>query len=379
MEEITQAHLNRLTLAKHGLLSRSPDGSVAWAGRLCGLHAQLATTPALSLLARLRDFRRERVEELLRRKRLVKRWLMRGTLHVIPTKDLSLYHQAFRGAWRSSLGRFLDRQGLPPREVRFGKIYPAVLEVLRAGPLPRQDLEARIRELLPPDLGEQVGFTGWGGSLKEMAYEGLLVHTPSAGAEVPLASVEQWLPDVDLGSVVEDGALRELAARYFAAYGPATGQDLVAWSGIPAAALRPALQALKGELVKVSVVGQKGQLWTPRKDMTLLRRMVDAEAPPRFLPRYDVIILAYRDRSRLLESIFLRRVVSPTGQMEAIFMVDGRVAGTWGTARRAKDLIVTLRPFRPLAPAVVPQLRDEAGTLTDFYGAQGTKLLIKRA
>ncbi len=376
---MTQGQLNRLTLAKQGLLQRIAGDPVAWAGRLCGLHAQISTTPALSLLARLQNLRRGRIEELLRKRRLVKRWLMRGTLHIIPTKELPLYNYAFRGAWTATFGRFLERQGLPPREVRLTKVYPTVLEVLKDGPLPRNEIEARVRGLLPPDLRERVGFTGWGGSLKEMTYEGLLVHTPSEGAEAPLASTKQWLPDVNLEGTDEAVALRELAARYFAAYGPATAQDLAAWSGIPAATLRPALQALKGELVEVSVVGQKGHLWTPRKDTTLLRRVSDAEAPPRFLPRFEVLLLAYRDRSRLVESHFLRRVVSPMGQMEATFLVDGRVAGTWGTARRAKDLVVTLRPFRPLAPAVVPQLRDEAGTLTDFYGAQGTKLLIKRA
>jgi hypothetical protein len=301
---------------------------------------------------------------------------MRGTLHLVPAADLPLYHRAFQGAWRTSLGRFLERQGLPPREVRLTKVYPLVLDILRGGPLPRQEIEARLQPLLPEELRGRVGFTGWGGSLKEMAYEGLIVHAPSRGAEAPLASVAQWLPGVGLGAMDEMEAVRELARRYFAAYGPATPRDLATWSGIPASTLRPALQALRGELVEVDVLGHRRRYLTPRADLRLLARIEGAPAPPRFLPRFDVLLLAHRDRSRLIEATFLRRVVLPAGRMEAPFLVDGRVAGTWGMARQKRELILSLQPFRPLARASVSALREEAQLLAEFYGAEASVVKV---
>lgn len=374
MEELTLGEVNRLTLAKQGLLQRTRGSAVAWAGRLCGLHAQLPTTPSLSLLARLQDFRRSSVEEGLRRRRLVKRWLMRGTLHIIPTGELPLYHQAMKGAWASSLGRFLERQGLPPREVRTSTLYPVVLRVLQGGPLPRAEVERRVRELLPPELRGREGFSPWGGSFKEMAYEGLILHAPSRGGEALLASVEQWLPGVDLDAVGEAEALRGLVLRYFAAYGPATGHDLALWSGIPASALWPALEAVRGDLLELSLTGARGRYWTARGDLGLLRRVEDVDPPPRFLPRFDGLLLAYGDRSRLLDPILLRRVMRPGGRMEATFLVGGRVAGTWGLVRRAKELVVDLYPFRPLAPASLSALGEEAELLGEFYGARAVRV-----
>ncbi len=374
MEELTLRQLNRLTLAKQGLLERAKGSSVAWTGRLCGIHAQIPTTPSLSLLARLEGFRRSGVDEGLRRHRLVKRWLMRGTLHIIPTEELPLYHQAMKGAWGASLGRFLERQGLPPREVRESTLYPLVLKVLGDGPLPRNEIEARVRTLLPPELWGREGFGAWGGSFKEMAYDGLIVHGPSSGGEAPFASVEQWLPGANLEAMDEAEALGGLARRYFAAYGPATGRDLASWSGIPASSLRPAVEAIKDDLLEVSLMAQRARYWTPKGDAKLLPRVEDVEPPPRFLPRFEVLLLAYRDRSRILDPLFLRRVMLPAGQMEATFLVDGRVAGTWGTARRGKDLTVKLQPFRPLSTASLAGLRVEAQTLAEFYGAQKATL-----
>jgi hypothetical protein len=374
MEELTLRQLNRLTLAKQGLLERAKGSSVAWTGRLCGIHAQIPTTPSLSLLARLEDFRRSSVDEGLRRRRLVKRWLMRGTLHIIPTGELPLYHQAMKGAWGTSLGRFLERRGLPPREVRESALYPLVLKVLGDGPLPRNEIEARVRTLLPAELRGREGFSAWGGSFKEMAYDGLIVHGPSSGGEAPLASVERWLPGVNLRAMDEAEALRGLARRYFAAYGPATGQDLASWSGIPASSLRPAVEAIKDDLLEVALVAQRGRYWTPKADAKLLARVEGADAPPRFLPRFEVLLLAYRDRSRIVDPLLFRRVMPPAAQMEATFLVDGRVAGTWGTARRGKDLTVKLQPFRPLSNASLAGLRVEAQTLAEFYGAQKATL-----
>lgn len=127
VEPLGQTELARLTLQKQGLLERGGGSAVHWAGRLCGLHAQLSTTPPLALLARVNGFQKETLERALHRRSLIKRWLMRGTLHITPARDLPIYHHALRRAWILSLGKFLERQGLPPRQVRIEKIYPAVL------------------------------------------------------------------------------------------------------------------------------------------------------------------------------------------------------------------------------------------------------------
>ena len=58
----------------------------------------------------------------------------------------------------------------------------------------------------------------------------------------------------------------------------------------------------------------------------------DTPAPPRFLPEYDNLILAYDDRSRVLTDEERKAVWTRNGLL-ATALVDGHVAATWKIAR----------------------------------------------
>ena len=93
-----------LRLERHSLAQRAPAGSmVEVAGRMCGLHAQVLSAADLQLWARVEGHRRGDLERALWEERsLVKTWLMRGTLHLVPAADLPVYVGALhnRGEWQ---------------------------------------------------------------------------------------------------------------------------------------------------------------------------------------------------------------------------------------------------------------------------------------
>src|SRR5260370_4015136 len=82
-----------LRLERHQLHRRAPRGSeLRVAGRICGLHAQLLSSAALSLWARVEGTSLEAFQRaLLRERTLVKIWAMRGTLHLLPPRHLPVY------------------------------------------------------------------------------------------------------------------------------------------------------------------------------------------------------------------------------------------------------------------------------------------------
>jgi uncharacterized protein YcaQ len=84
------------------LVQRAPAGSLlAVASRLCGLHAQVMSSAELTLWARVEDLDRRAVERALWEDRtLVKTWAMRGTLHLLPADELSLWHAALSTSQR---------------------------------------------------------------------------------------------------------------------------------------------------------------------------------------------------------------------------------------------------------------------------------------
>ena len=99
---------------------RAPAGRVlAVASRLCGLHAQLMSSAELTVWARVEDLDRRAVQRALWEDRtLVKTWAMRGTLHLLPSDEFSL--------WRAALST--SRRYL--REASWKKYFGITLEQL---------------------------------------------------------------------------------------------------------------------------------------------------------------------------------------------------------------------------------------------------------
>jgi hypothetical protein len=82
----------------------------------------------------------------------------------------------------------------------------------------------------------------------------------------------------------------------------------------------------------------------------------------RFLPKWDNLLLAYADRTRVLPEEHRRTVIRPNGDVAQTFLVDGVVAGTW----RIADGRVLAEPFAPLSRSLRAEVDDEARRLETF-------------
>src|SRR5262249_27082432 len=85
----------------------------------------------------------------------------------------------------------------------------------------------------------------------------------------------------------------------------------------------------------------------------------ETPAPVRFLPKWDNVLLAHADRTRVLSEAHRRGVVMRNGDVAQTFLVDGFVAGIW-IVDDGRDVT---EPFEPLPRAVRAELDDEAGRL----------------
>jgi hypothetical protein len=88
----------------------------------------------------------------------------------------------------------------------------------------------------------------------------------------------------------------------------------------------------------------------------------DAPAPVRFLPKWDNVLLAFADRTRVLPEQYRKTVIRMNGDVAQTFLVDGIVAGTW----RVEDGRVVPEPFAALPDSARRELEDEAGRLESF-------------
>jgi hypothetical protein len=156
--------------------------------------------------------------------------------------------------------------------------------------------------------------------------------------------------------------LDHLIRRYLTGFGPAGVDDLHQFTHVATSALKLALARLAEELVSFEdehgrrLFDVPGGLLPPG----------DLPAPVRFLPMWDSLLLAYRDRSRVLPEPYRRRVIQPNGDFLPAFMVDGLVAGLWRADVVAGRTRISPLPFAPLAPEVAAEVAQEAGRLAAF-------------
>lgn len=382
-ESFSSEAVTRLYLIKQSLFRKARKRNlINVVDRICGLQAQAALTPFLSLWSRVEDFSDELLDEaLFTTKSLAKTWVMRGTLHVIPSEDLPIYNHALRTMWFEHHGRFMRAPDWPTIEERRQLIYPKIMEALSEEPLRRKELSNKVRRLLSDDSKpyERL-FSGWGGILKETAYQGLTIHAQPCERESCFARLDSWLPAVDLNSVTEEEAQKKLLIKYFRGYGPASQQDFSLWSGLIAADSRRAIENAEHVLAQIKVEGVNKPLLILREDLKTLQSIdIDEHAPACLLPKFDSILLGHKNRSRIVRDEFKRFVFKPkVGDIAATVLVNGHAVGTWRHKKTKHTLTVTVKPLEKIAKEDIKEVEQRARALSQYLEAEELKFSLSQ-
>lgn len=366
--QISAVQMNRFLLRQQGLLAREGGDPVSMACRLCGLHAQVASTPHLSLWARLQAVRPADVERALYDDRtLVRMWLMRGTAHVVPTADLPIYLGALRNPATERWPSSLRRRGIGPDDIPWDRLASAARSALQGGPLLRSALEEALgREVTLPD-----GLP-WQGIIYTLCKRGLLVAARPTGAwyyygRAALAWREDWTGLTDEEILPEGEARGRLFLRYLKAFGPASVNDFAYWAGLKVGQARTALASVRHRVSRVDVQGSSRTHWVCENDLARLLAVDPEEpVPPRMLPRFDTLLLGHEEKGHLLDEADRTSIFRPQADVVAPLLIDGRVAGTWNYRLSKSRLEVSHEPFTPLPAEVSSVLEEETAALRRY-------------
>ena len=379
-ETVPLEKLTRFYLANHFLLREAEHTDIVdVAATVCGLHAQVPSTPYISLWNRVHDFTSETLDRALyTEKSLVKAWFMRGTLHIIPARYLPTYHKALKRMWFEQHGRHAHDPDWPTQEELEKLLYPTILKALEDKPLSRKELSNRFRSMVSDASGpyERL-FSAWGGILKETNYLGLTLHAEPCNKESCFARVDKWLPHVNLDEVNEDEAKAKLLLKYLQCFGPASAQDFACWSGLLASEANQLIEDGERKLSAVQVDGSRKTLWMLKSDTKAFGKVdVEEEVQPRLLPKYDSYLLGHKDRTRIIDDQYLKQVYRPViGDIAATILVNGRIAGTWMHKRTTSKLTVALHSFKKLDRETIIQLRDAVNKLGAFMKVRQAEIL----
>lgn len=361
MERLSTRELLWLRMDAQGLARREHADPITALRSVCGTQAQDAAAGMLSLRARGTGFTASEVHDLMRRGRVVRTWCMRGTLHLLAIHDLSwLVSLLGPVAQRSSRRRLrqldLDAQSLDA-------IGRALREFLAHG---RGATRGELVELLASRgialEGQAVPY-----ALRHHALGGTLVLVEDSDGDASYRLINS----VRDGSTPSDrrGLLARLAARYLAAYGPATLDDFASWSGLGKRDARTGWDALAEDAMEL-VFGED-VLWAHRDALPRLRALRSDDQPKpcvRLLPAYDTSLLCHASRDVMIADAFARRVHPGGGLIRPSVMVDGRLEGSWRATRGKDGMAIEVELFESLPGDVMEGIETEVRDIGRFLG-----------
>jgi hypothetical protein len=223
---------------------------------------------------------------------LLRTWTVRGTVHLIAASDRAWLHALCAPRWGPRFEAMLDRRG--GLETARGMLSD-IVDVLGDAPRDRASLLAELESRGHDDLGPY-------------AVNVLVPWASTKGVVVGLADgrLRSAEPPEEIGP---DRALAILGRRYLEGYGPAEGEDLAQWSGLPLGVARRALEA----------AGPVDPMSDPPPE------------PPEaaLLAAFDTTLLGYRSRGWIVPPEHDRRILPGGGMLRPVVLARGEAVGTW--------------------------------------------------
>ena len=346
--------LNRALLARQLLLERRRASAASTIERLVGMQAQAPNLPYIGLWTRLEGFRHQELSRLVETRQAVRLSLMRNTIHLVTARDAFALKPLFmalgeRGFLRGS------PWGKGMTEADLKAIREPGREIMAEKPRTVAQLARMLSERFPGRDGLAMAY-----GVRYMVP--LVFATPRgiwrAGGPVTLTTFEAWLGRPPGPGIEAEG----LVTRYLAAFGPASPADMRAWSGL---AMRPVFEKLRPRLKTLQTEEGTELFDLPKAP----RPPGDVDAPVRFLPDYDNVLLAHADRTRIMPRGRRLGMFNSAGVLQGGVLVDGFIRGMW-TPRPGR---LSVSPFTtPFTRSERRAVEEEAARLQRFL-APGEK------
>lgn len=329
--------------------------------QLLALQAQVPRPPHIALWSRLQKFDRDHLLKALHARTLVRGTMMRGTLHIMSAKDFLAFRMALQPAFTAGVQSVVGKGPIPSIDT----LITAGRSAFGRKARPFSDVRAALVSRFPDSHDRLMGYA-------------VRMHLPLVQVPVEeeawgfpgdsdFALAEHWLktkvgPGAGAGSLV---------LRYLAAFGPGTTADIQQWLGIRGVA--ELLAPIRDKLVTFRDARGREVFDLPKAP----RPGADTDAPVRFLPEYDSVILAHADRTRLVDEAHRKALITKNLIVPATFLIDGRVAGTWKIERKKTAATLKLAPFVSIPKAAKAAIEEEGEALLTFVEPDATMLRVE--
>lgn len=196
--------------------------------------------------------------------------------------------------------------------------------------------------------------------LESMAVSGRIVCAgrDRFGSDGTWANRSAWFAGEE-PSALSGAEKTALVSRYLSVFGPATLEDIAAWTELSQEEISAALRATSG--VEVRVEGWPGERWVLGGELDRLSSHTPDRVGVALLPALDPVALGYQDLSP-----FLGRPAQEGDQRPTVW-ADGRVVGRWSLSQSGE---VALELQENTSAALADEIREEGRRLQRAIAAR---------
>jgi hypothetical protein len=359
MKEIGFNKVNRFCLKKNHLTQKSRINDILKISNdICGLHATASSTIYLSLFVRTKNFKKEDLNhQLYDLKNLGKIRFVRGTMYVLSKEMIPVAYSATQGIFSSLSEKYAEYHGIDKKE--FERTSKSILELLRGKSLSVSEIKKAIGN--NAKISQVINL---------MCDLGLLIRsTPKAGWKSNLHTyqpMDDYFPTLDLFSIKENVARRELIKHYIATFGPVTEVDISWWTGFKKTEIRTILKELNKGLSEIDISDSTDSYYILRSDeKSLMATRTNGKPMVTLLPTIDPYLMGYKVRNRYLDDRYHDYIFDRSGNGAASIMVDGKIVGVWDWEEKPKA-VVKIYLFKRLIKEVKSDIKSKAKNIGKF-------------
>lgn len=306
---------------------KKPEEIVKWFG---AMQAQDYPGALWEIGLRLPNSTAFEIEKSIEKRKFIRTWPMRGTLHFVPAEDAKWMLNLMTPRIVKGFQSYYAKMGLTDKI--FQKSKDIVEKALQGG-------QQMTRPELYKILAEGIRIKGMRGYfiVGYLAQKAFICFGPRKGKQQTFVLFDEWIKKSR--KLEGNKALSEIAVRYFQSHGPATIHDFAWWSGLTMKEVKAAaeLANLESELL-----GGKSYYFVKHNAM---KSLISAH----LLPMYDEFLIAYKDRSASIHQDHKKHFANKNGIYSPPVMINGQAAGFWNKHTVKKRTTVKTRLFRALS------------------------------
>lgn len=348
MNDIATLRLCSHLLTPHSL--KTPREVVAWMG---AVQAQDYGMAKWAVGVRLPGVTDMQVENALNRGEIIRTHIMRPTWHIVAVEDAQWLMQLTAPRIKPVLESY-DKRNAGLSAATLLKATDIMLRALQNGNhLTRIALCRAVNE-----AGVALDSRQAAHALFHAELDGLVCSGAVANGKQTYRLLREVAPSSPpLG---RDEALAKLAVKYFRSHGPASAYDFAWWSGLTVGEAKRAIAIIKQD---VAFEEFREQQYAYRCAASAPTRKSNATF---LLPAFDEFLVAYRDRTDVLDTAHHSKIISSNGIFKPLILHNAKVVGAWKKFSSKGNVEVKAACFSPPDSALQKAISKATATFKNF-------------